>query len=423
MGNYNFLDRKYFFLISMLVIVIMSSVVILVFYANHREQLLKERLLKNNYSQILHLTQKQINKILNQLNTSISDSGVRIMIDNHTIDACYNNRCYRYNLLEFAELLENAIPEFIHFKVKLNENTMHFRVQKNNYDFKKMYSLNSKNKLFISVAIDKKFWENEQSVIRRPYWILFLMLLFNLTTIYWIFKFLLKVQIARHDKKVEKGTEALMKNIWDLQHQKKEEAKLHYLFACKANKLASDKHKNSKNLDLLPCAIVLQQENTGQEAVELSKMINIFHNIFALYSGNLTINKSSEYINFESKEFFYQILYSILSYLFFILPNIHIKIHIGNKNNQLTIVFTASKTNIASEKELCKYSHKFFRHHANMFILDLSQIFYILRNKNFECDVTGDGQRLVLSFIKNVHSKEKSHSSNNVIPMKLVTKK
>lgn len=427
-NSYNFRNTKYFFLIGLLVIVTVLSLLFLFFHSNYREHLVRQRLLTNNYYRILELSQNQISKVLNQLNTSIYDPQVTIVIDNHTLNACYKKQCRRYSLFKLVGLLENVIPEYIDFKVELNGNIVHFRGAQNKYDFENLYPLNDQNQLFISTAIDKEFWKKEQSVIRQPYWILSIILFLNLTIIYWIFRYLFKIYVVRydkiHNKKSRKKEEALLKKIWDLQYQRKEEAKLHYLFARKANKLVSDNSKNSKNFELLPCSIVLQQENIGKEEVDLNKVINMLLNIFAFVPGNLAIIKSSESINFESQEFFYQIIYSILSYLFFIFPEANIKLHINSENDELMFLFTVSEADISSEKGLCKYSHKFFKYHANMFILDIAQVFHILRNKNFGCDVIGDGKILVIKLTQNKREKaDHINSNNNVIPIKLGIKK
>ena len=46
---------------------------------------------------------------------------------------------------------------------------------------------------------------------------------------------------------------------------------------------------------------------------------------------------------------------------------------------------------IEGEKELLQASPHYFKHHANPFLLNLNQIFSLLRNDGFDCKLSSSG--------------------------------
>lgn len=414
------LRLKINFSILLIVVVVAVTFVFLLRYFNYIAETEKKQLLTENSHKILQLSKQEIKNTFYYLGVTLDNPEVDIAIDNRTLNICYKESCNKYNLIKLAKLLEYLVPKFVDFKITLNNNLLHFNTNQKQYERVDVYKLNNKYKMFISTSINRIYWNKQQYIIQKPFWIISLSFLLSVIILLSIFVFLLKMYKIRymeiHYKRNKIKEENLLKKIWELQYQKKEEKELQYLFAYKANKLAQT-HSNKENINLksLPCSIVLQQEKATDQIIDLSEMVDIFLKIFAKFGKNFTIQKSSKNITFESKALLYQTVYSILNYLFFLSSELDIKLDIGTQNTEERIFFRINKIDISSEKELLVYSDRFFKSHTNVFILEINQVFYILRKKNFICKVFKEKENLIIEIIK--QRVKKSNNMNNVILM------
>lgn len=179
-------------------------------------------------------------------------------------------------------------------------------------------------------------------------------------------------------------------------------------------------HKNFSEKDVtvksLPCSIILQEGNIKEERIDLNKTTDLFLNVFIRSEGSFTIEKTSEGIKFESRELFYQFIYSILSYLFFLSPKSDISLYMREQSDETTVSFLINGMNISSKKELLVYSDKFFKSHGNVFILDINQVFYLLKQKGFRCKVVRDKDMFIIKLNKS--KIQKNSDMKNVISIK-----
>lgn len=127
---------------------------------------------------------------------------------------------------------------------------------------------------------------------------------------------------------------------------------------------------------------------------------------------------------FSSKAALYQVAYSIMSYLIYFLnrqstsTQYNIKLVIDNTEQSTRLIFEYNGLVIEEEKELLQASHYYFKHHANPFLLNMNQIFSLLRNDGFDCKLSSSGFNIIEILRK--RSQEDSQSikkKDNVIAM------
>jgi len=191
--NYESLTTKIGLLICLLVTIVTLSLIFLFKYADYIEKEEKNILLTEYNRKILELSKKEINKVFYHLSASFENPEISIKINDRTLNACYQGRCHKYNLLSFAKLLQLSIPEFIDFKIMLNNNVMDFRNHHTQYEKENSYKLNENYKIFINTFVDKEFWDKRKSLIKKPYWIIGITLILNSVALYLIFRYLFKI--------------------------------------------------------------------------------------------------------------------------------------------------------------------------------------------------------------------------------------
>lgn len=215
-----------------------------------------------------------------------------------------------------------------------------------NYQLTQQYHIDNNNQLSIFISIDRKYLDKLQKQVAKPFTVAFilstlLLLLFvaynSLITIYLNSFYLLRYKnhYERKLKKVKENYEnevsikenALMKRIWSLGYSKDKDKELNRLFSQRANQLALFMQEDGAlEIDIdyakkSPCYIVLYCKNIPQEDIDTKSIVTNFSDRFINSEENIDINISSseESIKFASKEFLYQIIYSIINCIIFIL--------------------------------------------------------------------------------------------------------
>ena len=160
---------------------------------------------------------------------------------------------------------------------------------------------------------------------------------------------------------------ALMKKIWNLEYSKEKDTELNYLFSQEANQLAvlmqGAESFNTNSLDNCknsPCSVILYYNHREQETVNTKNLIEIFSNRFANSEDNISIliTSSEQSIKFASKESLYQIIYSVINYIIFILKEqsctfkYNLKFNILNKQSKLCLFFEYDGFPIHNEEDV-----------------------------------------------------------------------
>ena len=224
---------------------------------------------------------------------------------------------------------------------------------------------------------------------------------------------------------------ALMKKLWNLEYSKEKDTELNYLFSQEANQLAilmqgaeSFSNRSIDNYKNSLCSVILYYNQREQEIVKTKNLIEIFSNRFANSEDNISIiiTSSEQNIKFASKEALYQIIYSIINYIIFILKEqsctlkYNLKFSILNKRSKLCLFFEYDGFPIHNEEDALKFSNKFLKKNVNPFLLSLNQIFHILKIDNFNCKV-GHSEHNFIEITKNTSAKNLNKVINNIIQL------
>lgn len=418
------------FLILLFLVIILG--VSFVYHYQKTETKAKNELLSNNQSKITKFIIGEVSNLYHQLAISTDNSEVNTTISNHSIISCYNKKCKKFNLLKLGPILERIIPEYIFYKIKLNEELVYSNIKLPSYEIEKAYLLNEKTILTVGLSIDDMFWQKKQLEIMEPYKNILIALLGYIVLISMLFKYLLRFSGIKTYQYLKKAflhqEEFLLKKIWSYEFKRRKELELNYLLIKKTNKLilsnASIIQRESSILGL-PCNINLFQNDTS-EKVSIVELKSFFSEIFGLEKNiSISIVSQNDTIDFQSKELLYQLLNSILSYLAFCFEKTgnlkntaEIKCYIRHESIRFECKgFTILQWNNNVDTQVLE----FFKYHANVFILNLEQVFNILERLKFKCEINnGDEISLIKLQEMNNYSlaKKKSTNISSILPFK-----
>ena len=430
--------------------IIIYSFLIVSLYQYYQKKLEMERiqLLQDYCSKILEVSTNKIDLLTQQISCTLQNNNISIRNNNSDLEVCCD-KCVSYNLLEFEELIDKHIPKFIYYKIELNKNFLYSNINTQNYQIEKSYYLNSHNQLSVSLAIDKLYWNKIEVEMKKPFWIITLFILVNILSFYFFSKVLFKNfnkefrlyyqnkykkeldQLREsHSKELKNCTDSLMNKIWNLNFNKQKDLEINCLLAIEANKLSlTDENTNNqesilkdsrlKNFsDKIPCSIILYQENKIEE-INAVQLVELFKDRFDQENENILVEIISRVrvVNFSSRAALYQIIYSIISYLIFIIDKRssitkhNIKLIIDQAETVIKLYFEYDGLPITEEKELLKMSNSFFKTHANPFLLNINQVFSILRNNGFDCNIKHNRCNIIEILQKNPKGPEQTEGN------------
>lgn len=382
----------------------------------------KNETLSEYYKIILIHSLVKLNDLIQQLPLDRSGVDTIISIDKSDILGCYKKQCIKSNLFEFASTFDKYIPAFVYYKIEINKQLLHQNTKVANYELEKTQHINDYNQLVISLSADFKYFEGIRQKVLKPFFITLssstlLLLLFILSqkllgksfkeaySSYYKSYYELELENLRSAQKKElmDKENTLMKKIWELEHSKEKDHELNHLFFQEANKLStiaqSAEYLHSglehNNYQIFPYSILLYSKLREQEKIDIKGLVNIFCNRFYNSESNISISiESSELsVEFASKTFLYQIVYSVIAYILFILKEqscvmkYNLRVNILKKQNRLCLLFEYDGFPFSTEDGLFKQCNKFLRKYANPFLISLYQIFLILKENDFNCDV------------------------------------
>ena len=414
----------------------------------------KNDILNDYYKIILNHNLVKLDYLLQKSAMDKIGVNTTINIDKSDVKICDKQKCININLFELASTIDKHIPNFVYYKVEINKITLHYNNKIPNYELDKTYSINDYNQISIGVSIDINYWNKIKKQVAQPliYTILLsslflaLLILSNKLLSKYIRKHyysyyknhydleLKKIEVEYQDTLIAKEN-LLMKKIWDLEFHRAKDVEFNYLFSMEANKLAMIIKKTAHlNMDInqntahtlpsLPCSIILYYTKDEQEKINIRSLIEIFSNRFAESEDNISvlITSSEKNLQFVSKASLYQIIYSIISYIIFIIKEQscnhkhNIKLNIQSNKENISFVFEYDGFPLSSEEDVLRLSNKFFEKHANPFLLSLNQIFNILRNNNFDCNVSYTHCNLI-EITKNISEKYFNNTKSNIIQL------
>ena len=428
-------------------------IIVLYQYYQDKAEIEKVQILQDYYNKIVKVSTNKINSLTQQLlSRNFQSQNVSINTNIGDLEIC-SYTCINYNLFRFGALIDQYIPEFIYYKIELNKKFLYSNVKVQNYQIEKIYHLNNYNQFSISLAIDKLYWSKAEAEIKKPFWTVTLFALANILLLYILSKASFKSfnkeytlhyqdkykeELDRlgldHSKELKSYKDFLMNKIWNLNFNKQKDLEINCLLAVEANKIAliDENYNNQETMikgsrlknssDKVPCSIVLYQEDHIEE-INITQLIELFTDRFDQENENISVKIISKVkvVYFASKASLYQIIYSLISYLIFIInkqsptTKHDIRLIIDDIEKVIQLHFEYDGFPVTEEKELLKMSNHFFKTHANPFLLNINQVFNILRINRFDCDISYDQFNIIDISQHKQKSDEQITTEDNVI--------
>jgi len=411
-----------------LIVVIMYCCIIIIsfYYCNRQVEERKSEILKEYYAIILNHSLIKIDSLLQQLPLDQKGLNTNISIDKTDIQNCYKKQCIKCNIFEFSSTIDKCIPHFIFYKVEINKQLLYSNYKISDYELEKIFYINDYNQLAISLSIDVDHWNKIKIKIIRSHLFtiisstifLLLFIVSNKLLNKYIKRFYFLYYKNHYNLDIKKITtdyqhelknkeDLLMKKIWDLEYSYEKEAELNCLFSQEVHKISV----NMKNTIYINFSnqnrfshytIPLYWGNEKLENINIKNLIEIFSGIFSKSTDNISfvITGSEQTVDFISRVALYQIIYSIISYIIFILKEqsytfqYSIRMNIASKKSiRLLIEYDGVQLN--NEEDVRRFSNKFFKKRGNPFLLSINQVFSILRADKFNCTLGHNGRNFI----------------------------
>ncbi|MCC8371305.1 MAG: hypothetical protein LN568_00830 [Rickettsia endosymbiont of Pseudomimeciton antennatum] len=463
--NSPYLDklRKNLFKIFTLIFIVYSTIIISLYqYYNDKVEVEKAQVLQTYYNKIVEVSMKKLSSSAHYLSSNIHENNISINNNSSEIEICNEELKCRYcNIFHLGELLNQNIPEFICYKIELDKNFLYLNIKIQNYQMDKIYHINDSHQLNISLAINSVYWHKVATDIKRPFWILTAFITANMALLYVLLKisfssfnksYALHYQDEHaaeleqlkfdHQRELKNCETSLMKKIWNNDFNKQKDLEINCLFAQEANQISLlDNNSNNqedmikdyrlKNFgDKVPCSIVLCQENKIEE-IDTTKLVDLFIDRFSQEDENISfeISSKAKILHFASNAALYQIIYSVVSYLFFLLkkqPFItkhNIKLTIDSIKQKMVLHFEYNGYPIMTAQELLKTSNSFFKTHANPFLLNLNQVFNILQVNGYNYKISHNQSNVIEIYSNDLKNWDNQHEENVILLNSLIKKK
>ncbi len=368
-------------------------------YCNNEFKNRKSEILDEFYQIIFSHSIVKLNDVLQKLPLDQTGINTLIEIDQSDIKSCYKDQCIKSNLFEFASIFDKYIPYYIQYKININKQLLHRNIKIPNYELERSNYINNYNQLSIQLSIEPKYLEGIRQKTFKSFYITFLSSSFILALYVMSIRLIKKYNNGLYknyyETKLQESEEIhkkalickeneLMKKIWDLEYSKEKEIELNYLFSREVNKQVMisseiDYAEFSKKNQFLPYSIPLYRNTKELESININDLAETFASRFSEINDHILLNiqSSEQNINFSSKAALYQIIYSVISYIIFILGKqshnkrceIILTIKIINKAVKLYFEYDGLPT---EEQEIFKMSSCFYKKHANPFLLNIN---------------------------------------------------
>lgn len=212
--------------------------------------------LKTHSDMIYSHTFEKVAEILGKKDFINNNSNKKITIEKSDIVICNESKCTKENLLDFSALLDRYLPEYIYYKITLNESPLHRNTKLDSYQLTRYFNIND-NEVVISASLSPMYLDLLKRQTAKPFIISFLFstLTVGLLVLFHIFttrsfdtvyskkynsKYTrdLKLITEKLTKKFDAKESHLMQKIWNLEYSKNKEKEFNNLFSKKANQIA-----------------------------------------------------------------------------------------------------------------------------------------------------------------------------------------
>ena len=341
-------DKHYSTIIFQLMLYFVYCCTILLFYQYYSTQLKnrKNEVLNDYYKMVLYNSVAKLERVIQKFPLNQRDNVV-INIDDTNIQTCYKTQCIKSDLFEVASLIDQFMPPYINYKIEVNKQLLHYNNKIQNYSFEKSNYINKYNQIIFSLSLDSEYLNRLYIQTYMPFGIIVIFLTFLVIAVILAVGFIANNNKKyysscykdRYDSEMQKIEEhfkhlilekenTLMKKIWSLEYKEEKDIELNHLFSQEANKLVIITQKvdyinsiDEYNDKIVPCSLILYCSDHNQEKINIKALIEIFYNRFGKSEKNASfvITREMQSIYFASKASLYQIIYSIFTYILFVL--------------------------------------------------------------------------------------------------------
>lgn len=386
------------------------------------------QILQNQYTKIVEIIDRKLSSLGAELNQNIHDRNVLIKPNVNHLEICTNtNNCINYSISRFGALLNRYIPEYIYYKIDINNQFVYTNTKFSKASLKKAYHINNNSQFNISLAINPDYLLHIENSIKRPFWILIILVLL-IIVIFIVINHLISKKLSRfssnfynqkyskeleliklsYQQEIKNNIGILKKKIWENEFKYQKDLEINNIFAKKIKEISlinnlseiiEEKHTTDSllipHLNITPCSMVVYQNGNIEKDINVERLMELFVSRFKEESNTIvSITSEIAEVNFSSTAALYQIIYSLLKYLIFILDNQlettkqNIKLYINNVNNMVSLKFEYDGVCHESKIDFLKRENYFFKTHSNPFILNPSQIFSLLERDEFETEIS-----------------------------------
>ncbi|MDX1916431.1 MAG: hypothetical protein SFT68_00395 [Rickettsiaceae bacterium] len=444
------------------VIIILAAISYLLFtsyiYAHYNQKAIteKEKLVDHYYDKLIEIATSNIHDLLLTFSSNPEIKDIRILLKNYNMELCSEETCVNYDLFKFGLLINSYIPKYIHYKLALNDHPIYSNYHEYQYKIDKYYNISNNIRFRVNIDVDHLFWKQKEMEIKKPFWDIFLFITTLLIVVCLVYRMLISnvsnywksyyqqkhEQIlcditSKYNKEFQALEDSILQKQWDLDFAKKKDLEINYLFAQEANQIAYiegikdgkisalDDYNYQNIADKVPCSIILLKQGE-KEILDIAQIKKMFEQRFSTEEEKLIVNTTDylKVVEFSSLASFYQIIYSITSYLFFILKsgnkhgNKEVKLTIDLVNKKLLLRFEFDLIEGEGEEILLQSANKFFKTHANPFLLDINQIKNLLQVNGFDFNIDIlDDRRNILEIIEQKKDEVSTEDDNKVISL------
>lgn len=335
---------------------------------------------------------KNILILSSYMNTLINDVKTLEKYKNLFLSENQFKKDFYINFREYNENIDNIIPDFVNYKISINELLIKDEnIDTNNSIFSNI-KISENYNLQIYLGFNKKsdfYKENEYFVVK-----IIISYVISSVILFFAVIFFLKKNEKFYQMKLKGIEETLYKEILsnkNFSNQKCILDKLNTFFSKKITEIyIKAEYGSSDKIPLDKYIFPMILFDDSEDVLDIKTLTKDLEDYFSLMFENISvnINTSVEYIKLKcSKEAFYQIIFSVV---FNIINFMHDQSSLAKK---LDINFSKKMINIEydsfclDEKTLVRLSEKLIMKKSDIFFLSFEKIFKSLEGHNFKYEI------------------------------------
>jgi hypothetical protein len=136
---------------------------------NRETEARKNNLLQVYYQMILNHSAIKLDDALSKMHINGHNQDIEIQIKQSDIIVCNSTQCKKENLFDFSSALDKYIPDYIYYKIDINNQLLHRNSKLDNYHLIYHNHIDRKNRLSISISLGSQYIEKLKDEIAKPF--------------------------------------------------------------------------------------------------------------------------------------------------------------------------------------------------------------------------------------------------------------